>query len=96
MPYSKKNLASVSATYGENENFFPSVGNNCVLLRRSKLPYGIRPSARAAGLFYAHLLAIVKSIGLRCAVAVMPARTSMVVLSNTASLFCLTFKNTIQ
>lgn len=41
MPYSKKNLASVSATYGENENFFPSVGNICVLLRRSKLPYGI-------------------------------------------------------
>ncbi|MCR5822351.1 MAG: hypothetical protein K6F85_05485, partial [Bacteroidales bacterium] len=41
MPYSKKNLASVSATYGENENFFPSVGNICVLLRRSNFRYGI-------------------------------------------------------
>lgn len=41
MPYSKKNLASVSATYGENENFFPSVGNICVLLRRSNILYGI-------------------------------------------------------
>ena len=41
MPYSKKNLVSVSATYGENENFFPSVGNICVLLRRSNILYGI-------------------------------------------------------
>lgn len=41
MPYCKKNLASVSATYGENENFFPSVGNICVLLRRSKTRNGI-------------------------------------------------------
>lgn len=41
MPYSKKNLASVSATYGENEIFFPSVGNICVLLRRSKTRNGI-------------------------------------------------------
>ena len=48
MPYSKKNLASVSATYGENENFFPSVGNICVLLRRSNFRYGIETVGKSS------------------------------------------------
>ena len=48
MPYSKKNLASVSATYGENENFFPSVGNICVLLRRSNFKSGTRTAGKSS------------------------------------------------
>ena len=48
MPYSKKNLASVSATYGENENFFPSVGNICVLLRRSNSRCGIETAGKSS------------------------------------------------
>lgn len=51
MPYSKKNLASVSATYGENENFFPSVGNICVLLRRSNIENGIETVGKSSRLF---------------------------------------------
>ena len=51
MPYSKKNLASVSATYGENENFFPSVGNICVLLRRSNSRNGIETVGKSSRLF---------------------------------------------
>lgn len=51
MLYSKKNLVSVSATYGKNENFFPSVGNICVLLRRSNIPYGVKTVGESCRLF---------------------------------------------
>ena len=56
----------------------------------------LKPLTRVVGFFYAYLSTINKPMGLGCAVAVMPARTCIVVLNNTASLFCLTFKNTIQ
>lgn len=56
MPYSKKNLASVSATYGENENFFPSVGNICVLLRRSNFKCGTLTADKSSQPFlYLHI-----------------------------------------